>query len=162
MKKTLFLAFVLLLSFKISAQTEKASIVQYAPSVYIELFGPSALYAVNFDQRIAARRDGLGFRGGIGYINVDDFKMLVVPLGFNYLIGKENRYLELGLGATFMDASRGYLFFEPEDNFAGTLYFGFRRQPEDGGINFRFGVSPLFSGRNFFPFWGGIGFGYSW
>ncbi|MCS6917225.1 MAG: hypothetical protein RMK52_01160 [Chitinophagales bacterium] len=110
MKKILFLAFILLFSFKIDAQTEKASIVQYAPSIYVELFGPSILYAVNYDQRIAPRRDGLGIRGGIGYVNLDDFRMLVVPIGMNYLIGKENRYLELGLGATFMDLSDEYLF----------------------------------------------------
>jgi hypothetical protein len=47
----------------------------------------------------------------------------------------------------------------------GHLYFGYRRQPANGGFLFRAGLNPIFSigagGKKFFiPYYGGVSVGY--
>jgi len=46
-------------------------------------------------------------------------------------------------------------------NIIGTLNFGYRSQPEDGGYCFRVGVAPIITKNNFMPLWPYISFGYS-
>jgi hypothetical protein len=43
----------------------------------------------------------------------------------------------------------------------GTLNFGYRYQPVDGGFSFRAGVSPIITSDQFLPYWPYLSFGYS-
>ena len=144
-------------------QVEAASKPQ--SSFFVELGGQSIIYSVNGDFRLSGTKNNLGIRAGIGYLNIDNESLTTIPIGLNYLMGKKNKYFEVGLGATFVssDALKS-----STDNgllTVGTIFFGYRLQPEDGGFNFRVGLPLIFynDGQDsfFIPFYPGISFGYT-
>ena len=131
---------------------------QAAKSVYFELGGPG-LASFNFDTRFSNREDGLGGRVGVGGFSIDGEGAVFIPIGLNYLIGKDQKhYFELGAGVTpvLYSGSSG-------DDFTSTfghLNFGYRLQPARGGFTFRAFITPIFGEFGFFPYWGGVSFGY--
>lgn len=46
-------------------------------------------------------------------------------------------------------------------NVMGTLNFGYRRVPVDGGFMWKVNLNPIFNNRGFWPLWVGVGFGYA-
>ena len=167
MRKT----FILLL---ISMVTVPSLFAQKATkAAYVEL-GGAGIASINYDMRIMKKNDGLGFRVGIGGFSINDgsYKTtaLFVPVGLNYLLGKDNKhFFELGAGATFVSLKEKNTFNDPyyqntNDKFNSTfghLYFGYRVQPEDGGFLFRAGLTPIFGKGYFIPYWAGVSFGYA-
>lgn len=133
---------------------------QAAKSVYFELGGPG-LASFNFDTRFGPREDGFGGRIGVGGFSIDGSGAVFVPIGINYLLGKDTRnYFEIGAGVTPVfvtgDLTDG-------DNFSetfGHVLFGYRMQPKDGGFTFRAFISPVFGNGFFVPYYGGVSFGY--
>ncbi|NJO25007.1 MAG: hypothetical protein HC867_03250 [Bacteroidia bacterium] len=95
---------------------------QSAKSVYFELGGPG-LASFNFDSRFTPKEDGIGGRIGFGGFSVDGTGAVFVPIGLNYLLGKDGKnYFELGAGATPVFISDG----TGDGNFTetfGHLYF---------------------------------------
>ncbi len=138
-----------------------------AQSVYFELLGPGLTYSFNYDTRFQNSLNGLGGRAGLGYIAVEGNSVLSVPVMVNYLLGKEGKYFEMGLGATYIgfnsaqSASTNEVLFIDDSQVFGTMVFGYRRQPVDGGFLFRVGLSPVFGSGNFIPYYGYIAFGYA-
>ncbi|HQV55314.1 MAG: hypothetical protein IPH34_00305 [Chitinophagaceae bacterium] len=136
---------------------------QSAKSINFELGGPG-LASFNFDTRFGPKEDGIGGRVGIGGFSLradgDNVTVLFIPIGVNYLIGKDQRnYFELGAGVTPVIASSSF----DSDNFSttfGHVLFGYRMQPKDGGFTFRAFVSPVFGEFGFIPYFGGVSFGY--
>ncbi|MEO5564165.1 MAG: hypothetical protein ABIR18_12040 [Chitinophagaceae bacterium] len=132
---------------------------QAAKSLYFELGGPG-LASINFDTRFSKREDGLGGKIGVGGFSIDGEGAVFVPIAVNYLLGKDGKnYFEIGAGVTpvFISSST------EEDNFTSTfghLNFGYRLQPAKGGFTFRAFISPVFGSWGFFPYWGGVSFGY--
>ena len=90
----------------------------------------------------------------------EKFGVVFVPVGVNYLIGKDSRnYFELGGGVTFVSSSDSY----SNENFNSTfghLNFGYRLQPVKGGFFFRATMNPIFGKGFFLPAYGGLSFGY--
>ena len=129
-----------------------------AKSVYAELGGPG-LASINFDTRFSKKEDGIGGRIGIGGFNVDGSGVVFVPIGVNYIVGKDGRsYFELGAGITpvFGTGDAG-------DNFSetfGHILLGYRMQPKEGGFTFRAFICPVFGSGFFVPYYGGLYFGY--
>src|SRR5690348_8247074 len=77
-----------------------ASWSQAAKSVYFELGGPG-LASINFDTRFSAREDGIGGRVGVGGFSIDGSSAVFIPVGLNYLLGKDGKnYFEIGGGVT--------------------------------------------------------------
>lgn len=132
---------------------------QAAKSVYFELGGPG-LASFNFDTRFSPKEDGLGARVGVGGFSIDGSSAVFIPIGLNYLLGKDQKnYFELGGGVTPVILSGD----NSGDNFTSTfgfLNFGYRLQPPKGGFTFRAFITPLFGSWGFFPYWGGVSFGY--
>lgn len=130
-----------------------------AQSIYFELGGPG-LASINFDTRFVAREDGIGGRIGVGGFSIDNAGVVFIPVGVNYLLGKDGKnYFELGGGVTPVFGT-GNL---NEDNFSSTfghLLFGYRMQPGPGGFTFRAFISPVFGNGFFIPYYGGVSFGY--
>ena len=128
-------------------------------SAYVELGGPG-LASINFDTRFSHTEGGFGGRIGVGGFSIDGSGIVFIPIGVNYLIGKDNRnYFELGAGVTPV-LGTGDL---AGDNFSSTfghVLFGYRMQPENGGFTFRAFISPVFGSGFFIPYYGGISFGY--
>lgn len=151
----------------ISAQ----NVTREAPQnvVFIEIFGQGGLATFNYDRRFTKSSDGPGFRIGAGYVNVGNFEGYTIPVSLNYLIGKDSKYFEIGMGLTYgriglIDA------YDNEPRIASTMFVGFRFQPPDGGFNLRAGLSPFFGNIKkegeenevfFIPYYAGISFGYS-
>lgn len=131
-----------------------------AKSIYGELGGPG-LASINYDTRFARREDGLGMRVGIGGFSFSNEESLVLlPMGLNYLVGKDTRnYFEAGAGVTYVRARDAF----GDDPFNGTfghLNVGYRLQPRHGGFTFRAAINPLFGQGVFWPYYGGVSFGY--
>ena len=73
---------------------------QSAQSVYFELGGPG-IASFNYDTRFSGREGGIGGRIGVGGYSIDGDGVVFVPVGINYLLGKDTRhYFEIGGGVT--------------------------------------------------------------
>lgn len=146
---------IILLAFILTAGTASS---QAAKSIYFELGGPG-LASINFDTRFTNKEGGLGGRVGVGGFSIDGSGAVFIPIAVNYLLGKDGKnYFELGGGVTPVIISDA-----GEDNFTSTfghLNFGYRLQPANGGFTFRAFISPVFGSWGFFPYWGGVSFGY--
>ena len=153
MKKILFLV--------VLALGLNTSFSQSAKALYFELGGPG-LAAFNFDTRFSGREDGLGGRIGFGGFAIEGTGAVFIPVGLNYLVGKDSRnYFELGGGVTPVIAFENF----SNNNGAfsttfGHLNFGYRLQPKDGGFFFRAAINPVFAKGFFWPYYGGVTFGY--
>ena len=151
-----------------------------AKTVFFELFGPGVLYSVNYDFRFKNRQDGWGARVGIGYDATERDHIFTIPLAVNYLAGKKGKYFEVGAGLTYYNAATNDFFFDEHFNYTtdangtiisssrksasgvlGSLNFGYRYQPLDGGFSFRTGFSPLITSNQFAFYWPYISFGYA-
>lgn len=132
-----------------------------AKSMYFELGGPG-LASINFDSRFGPREGGLGGRIGFGGFSIDGSGVVFVPVGLNYLIGKDTRnYFEIGAGVTPIFASGDFT--DNGETFTSTfghLNFGYRLQPKQSGFTFRAFITPIFGEFGFVPYYGGISFGY--
>ena len=133
---------------------------QGAKSVYFELGGPG-LASFNFDTRFGPKEAGFGGRIGVGGFKIDEVGVIFLPIGLNYLLGKDGRnYFEIGAGATpvFLSGEG-----ESDSDFSetfGWLNFGYRMQPAEGGFTFRAFITPVFGNGVFIPYYGGVSFGY--
>jgi len=149
---------VLLLTLATALST--AAFSQAAKSVFFEIGGPG-LASFNFDTRFGPKEDGFGGRVGIGGFKIDEVGIVFIPVGVNYLLGKDGRnYFEIGGGVTPVIASDEDA---DSDNFSSTfgwLNFGYRMQPAEGGFTFRAFITPVFGSGFFIPYYGGVSFGY--
>lgn len=177
MEKLFFLPFCFLFFFftsNLSAQDSPSSrqLSTHEPgnraqSVYFELFGPGATYSFNYDTRFQDTLNGFGGRFGLGYIAVDGNGVFSAPVMLNYLLGKEGKYFEMGIGATYISfnsaesADENEVLFIDDSSVFGTMVFGYRSQPTDGGFLFRAGLAPVFGEGNFIPYYPYISFGYT-
>ncbi|MCW3109486.1 MAG: hypothetical protein JWQ09_3992 [Segetibacter sp.] len=142
----------------IFAVTTGAKSQSGAKSMYFELGGPG-LASINYDMRFQNTEGGLGFRVGFGGFSVEDASVLFIPVGVNYLLGKDGKnYFEIGGGVTAVSAKG-----DADGTFGtsfGHLNFGYRLQPAKGGFLFRAGIVPIFNSEGFIPYYAGISFGY--
>jgi hypothetical protein len=147
-----------------------------AQSVYAELLGPAILYSFNYDTRFSKKQDGLGMRIGISYAyessyndntnTSDNSTVFSIPFQLNYLLGKEDRFFEVGLGFTYFNyVGNGPVFLDDSksniNKVLGTMTFGYRYQPKKGGFTFRYSLNPVFDTKSFIPWWVGVSIGYS-
>jgi hypothetical protein len=132
-----------------------------AKAVYAEIGGPGLLSA-NFDMRFASKENGAGFRIGVGAFSVNSTSVVTVPLGLNYLIGKDKRnYFEVGAGFTYLNVKEKST--QSSKNFKssfGDVTLGYRLAPAKGGFFFKAEITPVFGDGFFIPYFGGLGFGY--
>ena len=135
-------------------------------AAFAEVFG--AGFTVNFfyDVRFDEQAGGLGARFGFGGFAVEGEGILSVPIQLNYLLGKNQHFFELGAGVTLLPIVSGVFFLDQPGTVYGTMFFGYRLQPLEGGFSFRAGLTPVFGdvggGFTFIPYWFGISFGYCW
>ncbi|MDR3235114.1 MAG: hypothetical protein LBT48_00090 [Prevotellaceae bacterium] len=176
MRRIIFVSLLLAACGNIQAQQVRTYYVQerYPRSaVYMEILGNSPIYSFNYDFRFSTEKgSGWGAHIGAGLLLLteDDVSLMNFPFGLNYLAGRNGKYLELGVGLTFLSSSD---FFDDDDvhhNPLGTLIIAYRYQPVGGGVFFRIGITPLvdlsadrdmFFGFLVWPFWAGLSIGYA-
>lgn len=128
--------------------------------VFFELGGPG-LASFNFDTRFTGRNDGIGGRIGIGGFSINDEGGVFVPVGLNYLIGKETKhFFEVGAGFTYVDYTSDVSNDGIFTSSFGHVSFGYRIQPPAGGFSFRAAIVPVFNKNGFLPYYAGVSFGY--
>jgi len=119
-----------------------------AKAVYLEV-GGSGLVSINYDMRLTPTKDGFGFRAGVGGYSINQSRLIIVPLGLNYITSKNNRdYFEAGAGFSIVSNSKGEGEGPFRNNF-GFLNLGYRKQPAEGGYFFKASLVPVF-GKGFF------------
>jgi hypothetical protein len=143
------------------SQAQQAGIDQSpAKAVYVEVGGPGLL-SINYDMRLGPKKDGFGFRAGFGGWSIKESRLILVPLGINYITSKNNRdYFEAGAGGTIVSNSAGSGTGPFKSSF-GFLNLGYRKQPSDGGYFFKASLVPVFGQGFFWPYYAGVGFGYT-
>lgn len=149
---------------------------------FIELLGTGGLYSFNYDFRFDKTIfDKWGLRAGIEYLPLNTYNYsgdkltystVLFPFMVNYLIGKRNKFLELGLGAVYVFKwKHGALKAEEYEYFIrninrripksyGAFSIGYRHNPLKGRIMWGIGITPLIGNSFILP---NIGFkiGYS-
>lgn len=153
MKKIVFLLSALfLLGISTSTQAQDGF---KKNTVFGELAGSGGLFSLNYDRRLGDAPTGFGMRTGVGYFQWSSDRFVTIPIIANWLIGSNGKYLELGAGLSLAYAETfehnpnmavSMEDFEPSSRFGlwqtPLLNIGYRRQPVDGGFNFRAGLSP--------------------
>ncbi|MCX6189242.1 MAG: hypothetical protein NTW54_06530 [Bacteroidetes bacterium] len=163
MKKLVFSLFVNLFATLIFAQTESSSLMPQRNSAYIEIFGQGLNSSFTFD-RLYRLNKKVKSSFSIGLVIVPKFEhfgeggYLGVPISYNFLFGKKNHHLELGMGLTVLGLSSGfagegltkvisyYSYFTPK--------IGYRFQKPQGGLFFRIGLAPMIAFINYATFGG--------
>lgn len=137
------------------------------------------------------RMDSWGMRVGAGGYTTENDSFFSLPVMVNKLYGKGPHYFELGFGMTFfaydesnytycengyydpngifvctstVSSESNYQFILPVDgspSVMGTMNFGYRRVPVDGGFTWRLNLTPIFNNNGFWPLYAGVGFGYA-
>lgn len=186
MKRLIF--FIL---FFASVQAVEAQNERLLPTraIFVELGGPGLPYSINYDFRFdKTKMDSWGMRVGAGGYALDGDSFLSVPVMVNKLLGKGPHYFEVGLGATFIAYNRDFYYFscetdvngqsscnqiKSERNYSfilpvdgspsvmGTMNFGYRRIPVDGGFTWKINLNPIFNNNGFWPLFAGVGIGYA-
>jgi hypothetical protein len=148
---------------KNSAAAGNRKIVTDRPpqAVYFGIGGSGPLFSVNYDRRFGKKLNGFGFTAGLGFFGETGSTIFSVPASINYLLGKQNHFLELAAGATYLTAS--YDDFDGSNEsgslVVGHVNVGYRYQPARGGFFARTGVSPLFAEGEFVTsFYLGLGY----
>jgi hypothetical protein len=184
MKKNLFIfAFVVLLltlNQSLSAQNETTA----SKAFYVELGGPGVIMSANWDARFNPNsRIGFGYRIGAGF-GIGEFEnkqvnatgdyyyreevtrtYYSIPVGLNYVLGKPNKAtaFEVGAGVSFLTRKVSLYNYEIDKpgHVIGFASFMFRVAPENGGLSFRVGFTPIIgTGGDLFPM-GAISLGYA-
>ncbi|MDP5010768.1 MAG: hypothetical protein NWQ47_06000 [Crocinitomicaceae bacterium] len=131
-------------------------------TIYAELFGQSLYYSINYDRiHLESSRSKTSFTLGACFLPVTDFYTTAGSGSYNYLLGRRNHYLELGIGLTGMQLVSGNVTSSYTTTNAqgeeitqsalgsSTNYFlfltpkiGYRFQQLDGGFFGRFTLTP--------------------
>lgn len=123
-------------------------------SFFIEGGGPGLLYSLNYERIV---ENVVGLRAGFSYQSFSasaggasaSATFVTVPVIVSYLgVSSGNHYLEMGGGGTMVfasgSASGGGLAASGSGMIPlGTAIIGYRRQPLDGGFQFRIGLEAL-------------------
>jgi hypothetical protein len=125
-------------------------------SLFVEGGGPGLLYSVNYELLFD---DDFGIRAGFSYQPLSatgssggggsaSVSLFTVPVLANYLVSFGSSALELGGGATIIKADgaasgNGLAVSASGTTVLGTAIMGYRRQPADGGFQFRIGIEAL-------------------
>ncbi|MDR2683311.1 MAG: hypothetical protein LBB64_05520 [Dysgonamonadaceae bacterium] len=180
MKNFVFTLTLFCVSF-LTIQSAKSQDKTSRSVIYAELGGPGLITSINFDSRFKSERLGFGYRIGMGFCfgsfdeparPSDEYgynsvlrSYYTIPLGLNYVFGKEDsaHAFEIGAGTTVLTRKVSLFYYEvaKPGYFIGHLNFMYRIMPVDGGFAFRVGLTPIIgTSGDLFPMVG-VSFGYA-
>ncbi len=162
MFKTRLTIIILALTFQYNSQEIKEISTIKKNTIFLEAGGQSLFYSLNYDRlfRIHKKIQN-NFELGLSIIpkNKNSDYVISTPVSCNFLIGKSNNKLEIGIGLTAMFV-RKFSYSQPDydDPFGNkyihfyeknekSIYFspkiGYRFQKADGGFFFKAMVTPI-------------------
>lgn len=182
--------FTFLLIFLFAFQSFSQEDKQPFQSLFLELGGAGLPYSFNYDFRFdKSKMDTWGMRVGMGGYATKNDSFFSLPIMVNKLYGKAPHYFEMGFGFTFFafgqdkysycqngyyDQNNNYVctsYYTESYNYIlevdgspsvmGTMSFGYRKVPVDGGVTWRINLTPLFNNNGFWPLYAGVGLGYA-
>ncbi len=186
-----FISVLILFFICLSAIAQSEEYKVPSKSIYVELGGAGLPYSFNYDFRFdPSKIEGWGMRVGLGGYTTSNESFFSAPIMANRLFGKGIHYFEVGIGATFFAfdnknqsyCSNGYydqntgqficqsyedsnysfiLDVDGSPSVMGTMNFGYRRIPMDGGFTWKINLNPIFNNNGFWPLYAGLGFGYA-
>lgn len=129
-------------------------------TIYAEGFGHAFNHiSFNFDTRFKKQVHGLGWRAGLAYSFQYTYPLWSLPVGLNYLLGRQRHFFELGAGVTpwlllgdrydsvvYGQGEPRHVVYVRETQFRvfGNTTIGYRYQPPKSGLSFGLGFSPIF------------------
>ncbi|WP_226389099.1 hypothetical protein [Penaeicola halotolerans] len=183
MKKLLFSLCFFVILMSAQAQDQPLPATQ---AVYVELGGAGLSYSFNYDFRFDKTKiDSWGMRVGASGYSLEGTSLFTFPIQVTRLFGRDGRYFEIGGGLTVMAFDNYYYSYDctgagpcvetkvrtddynfildvnGSPNVMGTLNFGYRKIPTDGGFMWRVNLNPIFNSNGFWPIFAGLGFGYA-
>src|SRR5882762_6411596 len=110
-------------------------------SIFVEGGGPGLLYSLNYERVV---ENDFGLRIGMSYVSFSasagsssaSATILAVPVIFSYLGLRGGNHILERSGGAFAASGSGMMAL-------GTALIGYRRQPLDGGFQFRIGLEAL-------------------
>jgi hypothetical protein len=130
-------------------------------AAYFGIGGAGLIFSANYDTRFSKRLNGVGAAIGVGSWFGGGVTVFTIPLTLNYLVGKKDHFLELGVGGTFVTGSVDFFnSSESGSGFLGHAVLGYRYQPAKGGFFARAGFTPLYGYGEVAMFYH-AGFGYA-
>lgn len=129
-------------------------------SIYFEMFGSGFFYSLNYDRMFS---NSVGGRIGVMYFPAgsQNETHFMLPIMVNYLVGASSHKMEMsaGLLAILSSTEIGDVYGSGQGaGVIGTLFYGYRYQPQNRGFLFRIGLTPMFSKRRTL-LWGGMSLG---
>lgn len=134
-------------------------------SFYFELFGPGIIYSTNLEYRWKINNS---VRLGYSYIKIGSLfgsgeasEFRLIPITYNFLIGKRRGFLDVGLGNVLLISNEKIILLNP------TITTGYRFHSFGNGFLFRIGLNlTIFKGSEeiypiFIPYIS-IGFTLKW
>jgi hypothetical protein len=114
-------------------------------AIYIEGFGPGLFYSINYERYLS---ETFTTRIGFSSWTNSGVSFTGIPLMVNYLYGSGNSKLELGIGMEYLklnDKNKNDFLGVPilGSHVLGISSVGYRYQPSDGGMHFRFTLYPM-------------------
>lgn len=129
-------------------------------SIFFEVFGSGGELSLNYEKLIEEK---FSVRAGFGLTGVAFRQGLAIPFGVSYLAGRQNHYLEIGVGGSYIDFDKDktddVMYDLKEDQLVGTGLLGYRFLG-DYGYTFRLAFTPALTKDGFEPMGGAI-FGYA-
>jgi hypothetical protein len=127
-----------------------------AQQIYAELLGPGIFYTINYDTRFGKKEKGLGMRVGMGAVFSNGEGVVSIPVGLNYLAGRNGNYLEVGGGISYFTAATSDII--DGSALLGFATFGYRRQTyKQKNVTWRIAFDPLMifsDGFSLIPYFG--------
>lgn len=137
-------------------------------SIYFEAFGQGLYNSISFDRINSINKNiKTSFSAGLTLVPTSELCVVGIPASYNYLFGKNNHHLELGLGITAMYLRQNKLtvsegvtdlngntqinnYIGYQNNFYSyfTPKIGYRFQKNDGGLFLRLTLTPSIAGIN--------------
>ncbi|SFG37003.1 hypothetical protein [Pontibacter chinhatensis] len=166
---------ILVIATYAKAQVEAAA--KYNKAIFVEVLGNGLGITANYDMRLTkGEQGGFGFRAGVGGLALGTAdsdgtsttsSLVTFPLTLNYLAGQRRSAFEAGIGLTPVYASMAV---QKTNNpgvtkvdgwgATGFINMGYRYQPLNDGLVFRFDWTPAFNSAGFSPAWFGMSVGY--
>lgn len=131
--------------------------VQSQNSMYVEIAGSSVFYSISYERMITPANS---IRVGVSYFEVLRAEIATFPIMINHFFPVYDEFLEVGAGVVLTAQGNKFYSVGPCElkDVNGTAYIGYRNNPDNSNVLFRFGIATIFNSK--FGYRPGLSFGF--